>query len=197
MTLTKLAQQLLTSNAAKSQEADATQVKPIPSTPQKDKFSCGAAAVQAVAQYFGHWTRQEDLAKALGTNKDTGTDPIAMTKYLRSIGLRAEITVNMCIYDLQSLAKQKNTAVIVNFQAWGKKKDYANEWQDGHYATLAAIDSSNIYLRDPSIIGSIGVLTIDDFLTRWHDQDKTRKYHRMAIVVHGQANQPDTYTPIE
>ena len=181
----------------------AAELKPLPSTPQKDEFSCGAAAVQSVAQYFGHWTRQEDVAKSLGTSEAQGTHPNRMVEFLNKLKLKATMVTDMSWEALQHLNQDRNCAVILDFQAWQKPKptDYSNVWDSGHYATLVGLDDTTIYLRDPSIIGSLGVLSKEDFLSRWHDYEtkdgKRIEHHRMAIIVYGQEDTPDPYTPIE
>lgn len=176
-------------------------VKFVPSTPQKNSYSCGAAVTQAAAQYFGYWTRQDDLTEALGTSPKKGTSPNAIIKFLKKLGLKAEIKTGTTIQDLTKLAEEDHTIVIVNFQAWGEKKDYSETWEDGHYAVLLGVRGDNVYFRDPSLIGGIGYVTKDDLMKRWRDYEteggKRVEYKQMCIIVRGKENLPPQVSKIE
>jgi predicted double-glycine peptidase len=185
-------------------DKNATPLKPVPSAPQRNSYSCGAAVTQAVAQYFGYWTRQDDVVEELGTSPAKGTSSDAIVAFFKKMGLRVRRQDGMTWEELDDLAKNKDVAVIVNFQAWNAKpkgKDYSDEWEDGHYAILMAINNNNIYLRDPSMIGSIGFLPKEDFLKRWHDQDtkdgKRREFQQMCIIVEGPEKAPPKFKRID
>jgi len=93
--------------------------------------------------------------------------------------------------------------VIIDFQAWGdpEGKDYTEEWEDGHYGIAVGYDQNSLYIEDPSLLGTVGFLTHDEFLARWHDYEiedgKRREYRNMGIVVTGDTEPQPAVTHIE
>jgi predicted double-glycine peptidase len=176
-------------------------LKNVPPNTQKNEYTCGTAVVQAVAQYFGYWTHQDDVAKQLPTTRKKGTDTPDIVKYFKAHKLKAEIKDGLEIKDLESLLDKPGVAIVLLFQAWGEKKDYSQEWDDGHFAILVGIKGDTLYFRDPSLMGSIGFLTKTEFTKRWHDFEihdgKRKEYLHTAIVVQGHENSPAPLVPIE
>jgi uncharacterized protein len=168
--------------------------KYIPPAEQKNSYSCGPAAAQSIAHYFGKWTRQDDLADDLHTTSEKGTSPESIAAYFNKKGLKAEVREDLTIDDLREFTNDKNTAVILDFQAWGDKKNYSDEWEDGHYAVLSGINDTDITFRDPSLNDDLGKLSISDFESRWHDKGSDgKKYNCMGIVVKGKKDaEPET-----
>ena len=176
-------------------------LKNIPPNTQKNEYTCGTAVVQAVAQYFGYWTHQDDVAKQLPTTRSKGTDMANIVKYFKAHKLSAEIKENIEIADVEPFLTKPGVAVIVLFQAWGEKKDYSKEWEDGHFAILVGIKGDTLYFRDPSMMGSIGYLTKSEFNKRWHDYEmhdgKRKEYNHSVIIVKGHEDSPPALAPIE
>jgi uncharacterized membrane protein (UPF0127 family)/predicted double-glycine peptidase len=166
-----------------------TKPEEIPAVTQKNSWSCGPAVAQMVARYFGHDTKQDEVAKALDTTKSQGTKPDSLTKFLSSLGIKAEIKEFCDLEKLCELAEDENCLVILNFQAWGNKKDYAKEWESGHYSVLSRSDKTNLFFKDPSLMDSEGVIPKKDFFPRWHDYDRVngvkRLWTHMAIITSG------------
>lgn len=178
-------------------------VRGIPDVMQTNSYSCGAAAVQAVGQRFGVWGYQEEWADELGTSEEQGTHPGDMVEVLRAYDLDARLVEGMTLAQLFAHI-DRGDVVIVDYQAWGEPtgKDYAHEWEDGHYSIAVGYSDTHLYLEDPSLLGSVGTLTHADFLARWHDYEvedgARREYRQMAIVVTGPSAPPARrFTPIE
>jgi len=165
-------------------------IEGVPDTIQSNNYSCGVAAVQAVLQYYGHWGYQDGYAKEMGTNSEEGTHPAKMVRCLRERGLEAELVEGMSVSDLKR-SVDRGHLVIIDFQAWGdpEGKDYAREWEDGHYAVVVGYEGETLVLEDPSLLGSLGTLTATELERRWRDYEveegKRREYVRMGIVVRG------------
>ena len=182
------------------------QVTNMPDVMQMNDYSCGVACFQAVAQRHGHWGYQADWAKELGTTPEQGTHPLKITRALKHLGLDAHLREQLSYDELRSMI-DRGDSVIVDFQAWAdpsKRRpahDYAKEWESGHYAIAVGYDADHIYLEDPSLLGTVGMLSHADFQARWHDYElesgKRREYVRMAIVVAGQGVPAQPFTPIE
>lgn len=177
------------------------QLRGVPDVIQSNSWSCGPGAVQAVLTYYGIWGYQDDFGKALGTSEDQGTHPARMTAYFKTWGLAAELREGLTTADLRRYVDQ-GVPVIVDFQAWGDKpKDYAKEWEDGHYCVVVGYDRQGLYLEDPSLLGTLGYVTTADFERRWHDYEleegKRRPYLQSGIVIEGKRRLQPTTTRID
>lgn len=158
----------------------------LPDVRQANGYTCGTASLQSVLRYFGKGDDdgEEGLAGRLGTTPDNGTAPDAIVRVAREHGLSATMREGMTLDDLESYV-QRGVPVIVDYQAWSEAPhpDYANDWDDGHYSVVVGIDRDHVYLEDPSILGARGSIPRNEFVARWHDQDGSRRYHQMGIVV--------------
>jgi len=174
----------------------------IPDVVQMNSFSCGVAVVQAVATYYGQWGYQEEFAEQLGTTEAEGTHPAAIVRVLRNLGLEAKMIEGMTLKGLKDYFDEGHI-VIVDFQSWGHAGDgsYEGRWEDGHYGIVVGYNNSLIFIEDPSLLGTIGYLTHEDFLSRWHDYEnedgERREYRRMAIVVRGTRIPQPQFSSIE
>lgn len=174
----------------------------IPDVMQVNNYSCGAAAVQGVAQRYGIWGYQDRWAAELGTTPEEGTHPANIVAVLRSYDLDAQLIEGMTLAELFAFMDEGH-AVIVDFQAYGEPSygDYSQKWEDGHYGIAVGYSDTHIFIEDPSLLGTVGVLTHEDFQDRWHDYEneggRRRDYRHMAIVVNGTPAWPPRYSPIE
>lgn len=178
-------------------------VRGMPDAIQVNNYSCGVAVFQAVAQYFDHWGYQEKFAKQLGATPDDGTHPAAIIEGFRGLGLEAHLEEGLTLDRVKEYLRA-GRVVIVDYQAWHGKppvSDYTNEWEDGHYSILLGFNDRLLFLEDPSTLGTIGWLTNEEFLSRWHDYEnengRRREYVRMAIIVSGPARRQPLFTHID
>lgn len=163
-------------------QAEPQQLIEFPDTRQSTDYSCGAAALQAVLYYYGTDKREDQLRKELGTTDKDGTEPNAIVRVARKHGLTAELKKNGTVDDLKKYV-DKSVPVIVAFQAWGDKKDYAKD-ENGHYGVVIGYDDRFIYIEDPSLL-NYGKIAIKDFEKRWHDTDKNGKPYEGLMIVMG------------
>jgi predicted double-glycine peptidase len=86
--------------------------------------------------------------------------------------------------------------VICAIQAWSDAEvpgfSWAKAWEDGHYVIVLGLDAKNVYVEDPSLLGSRGMIPRAEFVERWHDYegkppyDKAdRAYRAMGIFISG------------
>lgn len=175
----------------------------VPDVRQSTGYSCGAACLLAVLNYWGIDREESDLIALLGSTPESGTRPGRIVAVATSLGLEASLSQNLEIADLkQSLASR--VPVIVAVQAWeGYDADgtwicvsppcWDTIWDDGHYMVVIGIDSRYVYLEDPSLLGTRGAIPIREFLSRWHyaepesaESPSRIYYQHLGIFIRGE-----------
>jgi len=162
----------------------------IPDVIQRNEYSCGVGVFQAIAMYYGYWGYQDEFVKVLGTTEAEGTHPARIVRGFRKLGFEARLVEGLTIDDLKRHI-DAGIPVIIDYQAWGEpaNKDYAKEWEDGHYSIAVGYNDQVIFIEDPSLLGTVGYLTHQELMARWHDYEiengKRREYRQMGIVVRG------------
>lgn len=131
--------------------------------------STGPTALQEVLAYYGTNVGIDKLVN-LTNNNENGTLPHNIADAANTLGFQSEIKENLSVEDLQGYV-DKGVPVIVNIQAVVNSTENIN-WtssqQNGEYMVIVGVDSQNIYLEDPNILGSTGYIPIQEFLDRWH-----------------------------
>jgi len=173
----------------------------VPDGRQDRDYSCGAVALQTVLTYWkGQEYFEEELIELLHTTEN-GTLPEDIVRVAKGEGLSAELKEHMTMEELEKLVGE-GIPVIVDGQAWrddkDKEKPWTDVWESGHYMVVIGFDKENVYFEDPSLFGSRGVMTREEFNDRWHDyegpvpfDEKTaRVYNHMGIVIKGDKPSP-------
>lgn len=180
----------------------------VPDVRQSTPYSCGASALQAVLQYYGIESREDTLMRECRTTEKDGTKPEDILRVAQKRGLRAVMKERLNLNDLE-IALWEKIPVIAAIQAWtaetGPAFSWAKAWEDGHYIIVLGMDDKDIYVEDPSLLGSRGTIPRNEFLVRWHDYqgkppfDKTdRAYVRMGIFIEGpKAEKPVPFRRVE
>lgn len=163
----------------------------VPDVRQATEYTCSASALQAVLAYYGIEQREDQLATELGVTKEDGAPPEAIVRVGKAHGLVVVERDHMTVDDVAAEVAQGHP-VIVDVQAWpdAPPKSWADDWEDGHYAIVVAVDGDQIVLEDPSVLGSRSVLTRAELVERWHDEDKGRRHVRTGIVFGGKPPTP-------
>lgn len=163
----------------------------VPDVRQATDYTCSASALQAVLAYYGVEMREDVLAKELGATPEDGAPPEAIVRVAVAHGLRATKRENMTIDDLAAQIARRDL-VIVEIQAWSDapRTSWADDWDDGHYAIVVAIEGDRLVFEDPSVLGSRSVLSRREFEERWHDIDGGYRNVRTGIVFGGKAPAP-------
>ena len=180
----------------------------VPDVRQSTNYSCGAAALQAVLGYYGIDKRERDLMDMLKTSPDAGTSPDNIVRVANELGLRAEVRENLEYGDLEK-AYRSGTPVICAIQAWtdapAGTRSWTSDWEDGHYVIVIGADSEFVYVEDPSLLGTRGIIPKPEFLDRWHDytgeapfDPGDRAYVRMGIFIMGREPvRPFAFTKVD
>lgn len=166
---------------------------PLANLPQPNGYSCGAAALMAVCNYFGKGPktiqRYEELLKS---NRHDGTSYTRMVRLAKKLKLHASAKQNMTQADLEEYLF-RGIPVICSIQAYCPPKDYAKN-DSGHFVVAIGYDDDNFYFMDPSIPawhlrrGFIPRAMLD---ARWHDNEGTVRnpevLTHLGLVIHDSA----------
>jgi ABC-type bacteriocin/lantibiotic exporter with double-glycine peptidase domain len=154
-----------------------------PDTRQSDYNSCGVAATQSVAIYYGI-DKPEDYYS--GNDKKTYQSAKDIMNFFEKNDFKVEEKHNMKIDDLKKLIDKK-IPIIVAIQAWSDNNvDYSKDFKDGHWVVVIGYDDNNLYFNDPSIADNIGIMSQTDFKKRWHDKEGKKEFINYGIVVYGE-----------
>lgn len=158
----------------------------VPDVRQATDYTCGASALQAVLAYYGIESREDILVRELGADPNAGVNPPAIIRVARDRGLTAELRQGMTVDEIAAIIRT-GSPVLVALQAWSDepRSTYRDDWDDGHYAIIVAVEQDLIVFEDPSVLGSRSVLSRGEFEDRWHDTDGTHRYVQMGIIFGG------------
>lgn len=171
----------------------------VPDVRQPNNYSCGPTSLQAVLAYYGVDKRIDELI-ILTKSSENGTPPENIVEAARQLGFQAQLKENMTLNDLESYLDQ-GIPVIINCQAWRESEiPWSEDEEDGHYMVVIGIDQKNVYLEDPKVMGSRGMIPCQEFLDRWHDQSTRNpkiKYYHLGIIINGSFNQQPPFIRVK
>jgi predicted double-glycine peptidase len=175
-------------------------------TRQSTEYSCGASALQAVLSYWGKDLDEEDLMTLLHTTPETGTYPDDIVRVALLLGFKAEVKENLTLEDIEQATAQ-GIPVIVLGQAWRSRQDsaasVAEDWANGHYFIVLAVDKDYVYFEDPYVRMGKGFMPRETFEQHWHqvmggDLEKAPKLIHLGILIHGEKPaQPQRFKDVE
>jgi hypothetical protein len=175
-------------------------------TRQSTEYSCGASALQAVLSYWGKDLDEEDLMTLLHTTPETGTYPDDIVRVARILGFEAEVKENLTLEDIEQATAQ-GIPVIVLGQAWRSRQDsaasVAEDWDNGHYFIVLAVDEDYVYVEDPYVRMGKGFMPRETFEQHWHqvmggDLEKAPKLIHLGILIRGEKPaQPQRFKDVE
>lgn len=171
-------------NRAVRKIKDADVFLEIPLIRQSTDYSCGAASFLSILGYYGYDPHEKQIMKIMNTTLG-GTDPQNFEKAATKFGLKTKIKDNMTFDEIRDNIKNKKPVVIA-IQAWGNKKDYSKEWDEGHYVVVIGYDKKGFYLMDPSQMG-YSYISERDLQNRWHDTMKKsdKSFINLGIIIYG------------
>lgn len=157
----------------------------IPDVNQDTDYTCSASALQGVLAYYGADLPEATLAGELHATPADGAPPEAIVRVARAHALdtiaRDDTTRDELAGELAA-----RRPVIVDLQAWADppRTQWADDWADGHYVVLIAIDGDTLVFEDPSLAGKRATLAATELDARWHDEDAQRRHAHTAILFH-------------
>jgi len=157
----------------------------VPDVNQDTDYTCSASALQGVLAYYGADRTEAMLAAELHATPADGAPPEAIVRVAREHGLDAIARDDSSVEDLAGELAARRPA-IVDLQAWADppRTQWSDDWADGHYVVLVAIDGDTLVFEDPSLPGKRATLLAAELESRWHDEDAQRRHAHTAILFH-------------
>lgn len=140
----------------------------IPDVRQAEYYSCGAAAFQAILNYYGINSFETDLRTMLNTSITHGTYSWDIERVARDMGFSAEWKENVSFADVENEIRQGFPVIVRSQRILGANGSWAETNGVGHYMVLFGFDDQYVYLEDPYILGSRLRMSKDDFIDSWH-----------------------------
>ncbi|MFA5070880.1 MAG: cysteine peptidase family C39 domain-containing protein [Candidatus Pacearchaeota archaeon] len=140
---------------------------------QETEYTCGAASLKMILEYFGIEKTEKELMKMLKTNEVRGSLTKDFFPVLKKLKLNYLVKSNATIRELKKFQKQ-GYMIIVCY--------YLPEEKCDHYAVLRKIDFRFIHLFDPWY-GPEHKLKIHDFEKLWHSDFNVEKQIRWALAI--------------
>lgn len=166
-----------------------------PSVRQATTYSCGAAALQSVFQFYGVDLSEEAIAELVCTTKRDGTHYQNIVMVAKSKGFKVDAKQNMDVSDLENNISD-GIPTIVQLQAWPDHRQAGDGWQDenksGHFVVVIGFDESNLYFEDPMSVQRT-YLPKGEFERRWHDVADGSKLNRIGITIIGKSKSYNDY----
>jgi predicted double-glycine peptidase len=140
---------------------------------QETNYTCGAAAMRMVLEYFGIKKSEKQIVNLLGTNKVRGTWIKNFPSLAERLKLNYIVKRNSRIEDLKEYQK-KGYQIIICYLIPKDKVD--------HYSVLKKIDSKNIYFFDPWY-GAEHKLPLNYFKKIWYSDKRYEKEKAWFIAI--------------
>ena len=174
-------------------------------------YNSGVACVQSILRYtkYEFDIREDNLARALGSTEEDGTDWRNIVDYLNSVRLddsdkqwfKKKKKEHMTVDDLINELKQGHP-VICDIQAWNWDEneeysmdlDYSHEWECGHYVVAVGYNERGawdnavepcIYFMDPSTGGNYTFIPQNKLVARWRDYQTDENNQRRDLIQMG------------
>ena len=140
-------------------------------TRQSTEYSCGASALQSVLGYWGKDVDEADLMKLLHTTSEEGTYPDDIVRGAHSLGFEAELRTNLTLDEVERVTAD-GSPMIALAQVWrsvrGSTASEQDDWDDGHYIVVLAVDKDYVYFQDPYVRMSKAFVPRKTFEDHWH-----------------------------
>src|SRR5262245_21618837 len=86
-------------------------------TQQTTDYTCGPAALQAVARYWGKDVEEMEIARLSGTNSEVGTFPEDLVAGARALGFDAEMRENLTLDEVEAFTAAGHPMIALA-QVW-------------------------------------------------------------------------------
>jgi ABC-type bacteriocin/lantibiotic exporter with double-glycine peptidase domain len=145
-----------------------TSTKDFPLVQQQTDYTCGPASVRSYLLSQDIDISEEELAKRLKTNSETGTSAAEIVNLLRTLDFQTTIRTEMSLDELRKHTDNGGGA-IVNIMSE----------REAHWALAFNITDHSISLMDPWVAQKYRTLNPHRFLSIWRGGEGVR----MAILI--------------
>lgn len=140
---------------------------------QEQSYSCGAASLRIVFDFFGDVLTELEIAKLAKTSAETGTDARNMVAAAKALGYAVNWREHWTAKEVVGSVR-KGIPVIANFQHYSHNKG------DGHYAVIVGFTQKDEFIIDdpakPYKGGGFYKIPISKFMEFWYElEDKTQR----------------------
>lgn len=144
----------------------------VPYFKQDTVYSCGVASLQMVLDFFGVFESEENLTKEAHTNPEIGTTYKWMIDVATKNGFYCYVNNESSLEEVGYFLEQK-LPVTVRFIETSNNED--------HYSVITGIQNGEVVMNDPWN-GEGLRMSCEDFLSRWHTEDKNHIRWMMVIA---------------
>jgi len=160
---------------------------PLPPHAQERDHTCGAAALRAIADYYGVAPTSEAAIVADTAMGEDGSDPAHLVGAARRYGLAVREYQPMSAHAL-ARCLDRGRPVLMMVQAWPDApppRGFADVWDAGHWVVAIGHDARGVYFADPSLPDARGFLTHAELAARWHDVEgpDAHRVHRYGAAI--------------
>lgn len=130
----------------------------------------------------------------IGTGSDVGTWPENIARGVRELGLQAEVREHMTLDEVARFTADGSPMIALG-QVWRSQKSGVSaeeDWDDGHYITVLAVDEEFVCFQDPYLSMGKVLVTRDNFVRSWHQimggrASGNRPLEQLGILIRGEA----------
>jgi predicted double-glycine peptidase len=145
---------------------------------QEKNYTCGAASMRMILEYFGTIKSEKEVAKLVGSSPNHGTWFKDFSKVAKKLKLDYVEKENGKISELKQLIKDGYKIIVCYLDLKDKEHDCVVD----HYTVIKKIDENNIYLYDPWY-GAKNKYTINYFRRIWKSRERPDKKDRWFIAI--------------
>lgn len=155
----------------------------VPARGQWYDFDCGVAVAYSVLRYLKIKVTYESVLKASKVCPVDGLKPEKTINLFAKFGLNAKLEDNKNIRFLKNQINKNRPVIALIQERKEYRKSWWNTWEHGHYVIIIGYDTNRLFIYNPSMGGSIKILTHEQFYSRWHDYSKNNTYIRTVIYI--------------
>jgi ABC-type bacteriocin/lantibiotic exporter with double-glycine peptidase domain len=146
-------------------------------------FDCGVTVAYSILKYFKIKVTYEDVLKASKVCPVDGLKPQKLINLLAKFGLNVQLENHKNIRFLKSQINVNKPVIVLIQSRKEYNKPWANSWIHGHYVVVIGYDKDRVFIYDPSMGGSVKILTHEQFYGRWHDYSNNIDYIHTVIYI--------------
>jgi len=152
----------------------------LPVRGQWNDWTCGAAVILAILDFYNVSVSRPDIAKILQSSPQKGTAIATIENLFQSLNWKHD-SRQMTIKDLKRFAKI-NIPVICLIQAWSEPEcNWKEDLCAGHFVVVCGVNKSQLVVMDPYAKRK-SLINFEKFLERWMSRERGKCW---GLAVYG------------